>query len=198
MERWNALPPILRHILLGAALFVMGGSISFWYSYRPLHGALTWKVESLEARLDERNHEFLRLRDEFDRLSKDDSERIEPETLAQIESELAKTKRALEKAEAESKALDKKRQDANASADRWRKRFESLRDQQVAASAAANPPAAPSSQPTTPDVEADPGTPPFQRPSTPARPGPSAASSTTPTTHGGSDVLPARDEPALP
>ena len=57
MERWNSLPLILRQIILGVTLFVLGAGLSFAYSYRPLYGALTWKVESLESRLDERNLE---------------------------------------------------------------------------------------------------------------------------------------------
>jgi hypothetical protein len=142
MERWNSLPPILRQIILGAVLFMAGAALSFGYSYRPLHGALVWKVDALETRLDQRNRENLKLKDQLARVSEDESTRVEPETLAQVEKELSKTKQALQKAERESKRIDKKRRDANATADRWRKRYESLRDQQAALPAAKGPVAA--------------------------------------------------------
>lgn len=46
------MPPWLRTALIGACLFMLGGALSFGYSYRPLHGALTWKVDELEERID--------------------------------------------------------------------------------------------------------------------------------------------------
>ena len=46
------MPPWLRTVLIGAGLFMLGGVLSFGYSYRPLHGALTWKVDELEERIN--------------------------------------------------------------------------------------------------------------------------------------------------
>jgi hypothetical protein len=159
MERWNSLPQIVRHIILGMGVFTLGAAFSFGYSYRPLHGALTFKVDSLEARLDERNREFLRVKDELAKLQNDESTRIEPETLSQIEGELAKTKSALRDAEKNAKRAESKRSDANANADRWRRRYESLRDQERAMPASAKPsPVAPPAAVTTP-AEPEPATP---------------------------------------
>jgi len=156
MERWNSLPQLLRHTILGIAIFALGAVFSFAYSYRPLYGSLTFKVDSLEARLDERNREFLKLRDELTSFQNDESTRIEPERLSQVESELAKTKVALRDAEKKAKRAEGKRADANTNADRWRKRFESLRDQQRAMPASVEPsPAAPPAavtSPTSPDA----------------------------------------------
>ena len=50
-----------RHALIGLGLFLLGGLVAFGYSWRPLHGALSWKVDALEAKLDVRNLENLKL-----------------------------------------------------------------------------------------------------------------------------------------
>jgi hypothetical protein len=179
MERWKSLPLILRQIILGIGIFALGAVLSFGYSYRPLHGSLTFKVDSLEARLDERNREFRRLKDELESLQKDESKRIDPETLSQVESELATTKRVLRDAEKKAKRADSKRNDANTNADRWRKRFEALRDQQQAMPAAVEPsPVAPATAVTSP-AELD-------------APNPAVPSSTPSSTHS-----PMTDEGAL-
>ena len=148
MERWNSWPLIVRQILLGTALFLLGALLSFGYSYRPLHGALTWKVDSLETRLDERNRENATLSDELRVLRANEATRIEPEALAQIETELAQTKKALRKSEKKLKSAERKRRNANTNADRWRKRYESLRDTQPSSPAVVDSsPAAPDSVP---------------------------------------------------
>jgi hypothetical protein len=153
MERWNSLPQVLRHTILGIVIFALGAAFSFGYSYRPLHGSLTFKVDSLEVRLDERNRELLELKDELTRLQNDESTRIEPEMLSQVESELTTTKAALREAEKKAKRAEKKRADANANSDRWRKRFESLRDQQREMPASAEPsPVAPPAAVTSPTI----------------------------------------------
>jgi hypothetical protein len=138
MDFWNSLPAILRKTLIGAGLFLAGAALSFGYSYRPLHGAMTWKVDQLEAKLDERNRENLVLGDELAKLRAVEAVRIDPEALESVEEELKKTKRALASAEKKLERGEKKRKDSLARADRWRKRYESLRDEQVAA--AATPP----------------------------------------------------------
>lgn len=129
MNAENPLPGWARQILIGAAAFVVGGLIAFGYSYRPLHGALSWKVDSLEERLDERNRENLQLSDELARLQTDESERIEPEAFEQIQAELKKTRAALAKAEKAVDRAEQKRKKANSSAATWRKRYETLRDE---------------------------------------------------------------------
>ena len=48
------MPPWLRNALIG-------GTLSFGYSYRPLHGALTWRVNDLEERIDARNFKNMKL-----------------------------------------------------------------------------------------------------------------------------------------
>lgn len=159
MERWNSLPQIIRHIIVGVGIFALGAAFSFGYSYRPLHGALTFKVDSLEARLDERNREFLRVKDELARLQDDESTRIEPETLSQVESELTKTKSALRDAEKKAKRAESKRADANKNADRWRKRFESLRDQQQTMPERVEPSPVASPAAATSPTEAEPSNP---------------------------------------
>ena len=68
MAAFSSLPSWARQVLAGAGLFVLGGLITFGYSWRPLHGALTWEVAALEKRLDERNLENLKLSDEIARL----------------------------------------------------------------------------------------------------------------------------------
>lgn len=147
MEESNPLAFWMRRVLVGAGLFLAGAVLSFGYSYRPLHGDLTWKVDELERRIDERNLENMKLGDELARLRSQNAEQVDPETYSKVEKELAKTKRALAQAEKDLDRTDRKRKDANASASRWRKRYEDLRDQQAVAAARAPEPIA---QPTAP------------------------------------------------
>jgi hypothetical protein len=142
MEHEMTLPGWLRQTLIGIGLFIAGAVIAFGYSYRPLHGALNWKVDHLEARLDERNLELQKLNDELSTLRSSEEERVDPETLAQVESELEKTRSALASLEKKHAYAEKKRKEANASARTWRKRFESLQTAQ-SKSAPAPLPAAP-------------------------------------------------------
>ncbi len=142
MQAEISIPGWLRHTLIGLGLFVAGGAIAFGYSYRPLHGALTWKVEHLEARLDERNLELQGLEDELQVLRSSDEERIDPETFSQVEGQLKKTQRSLASLETKNASAEQNRKDANANARTWRKRFESLQTAQRN-SAPAPPPAAP-------------------------------------------------------
>ncbi len=142
MDFWNSMPALARQILIGLALFVTGGALAFGYSYRPLHGALSWKAEQLEQRLDERNRELFEVRDRLTRLEADEAERIDPDTFAQVERELEKTRSALRSAEKKLERAEKRRREANSSAARWRKRFEGLRDQQPAAAPASPAPGA--------------------------------------------------------
>ena len=148
MEESNPLAFWMRRVLIAAGLFLAGAVLSFGYSYRPLHGDLTWKVDELERRIDERNLENMKLGDELARLRSQNAEQIDPETYSQVEKELEKTKRALAQAEKDLDRTDRKRKDANASASRWRKRYEDLRDQPAVA--AARPPE-PIVQPTAPE-----------------------------------------------
>ena len=146
-----SLPTWARHALIGLGLFLLGGLVAFGYSWRPLHGALSWKVAALEEKLDARNLENLKLADELARLRSQDAGRVEPEAFAKVEQALAKTESALSQAEKDLKRADRKRRDANASASRWRKRYEILRDEQASMPAAPTPaePAAPADTPTT-------------------------------------------------
>ena len=70
-----------RQILMGVGLFLSGGILAFGYSYRPLHGALSWQVDQLESRLDERNRENLELADTLAAQKAEDVARIDPENL---------------------------------------------------------------------------------------------------------------------
>jgi hypothetical protein len=128
MNRENPLPPWLRHALIGIGLFLAGAVLAFGYSYRPLHGALTWQIDQLESRLDERNRENVQLSDTLAKQKSIETKRIDPETLAQVERELDQTKRVLRQAEKDLKRAERKRKESNASAAVWRKRFEELRD----------------------------------------------------------------------
>ena len=47
-----SLPTWARHALIGLGLFLLGGLVAFGYSWRPLHGALSWKVDALEENDD--------------------------------------------------------------------------------------------------------------------------------------------------
>ena len=134
MNGENSLPGWLRQILIGIALFFAGAVLAFGYSYRPLHGALTWKIDRLETRLDERNRENLRLNDALARQKAIEAEKVDPETLARVEQELEETKRVLTRTERDLKRAEKKRKKALASATRWRERFEELRDAPTSAS----------------------------------------------------------------
>jgi hypothetical protein len=128
MDDENPLPPWARQILIGIGLFILGAVFAFGYSYRPLHGALSWKVDELETRLDERNREIVQLRDQLAVLESNDESRIDPETLAQVKKELEQTQRVLTKTEKDLDKIDRQRRDASSSASTWRKRFEELRD----------------------------------------------------------------------
>jgi hypothetical protein len=160
VTRWNSLPTFIRRIILTVALFSSGAVFGFGYSYRPLHGALVWKVDQLQTRLDRRNLDDLVLRDELAKVRSLQATRVDPETLAQVEHELDRTKRALSDAEQKIKRADRRRRQANSSADRWRDRFETLRDSpSMALPAAATIPAALDEMalaPTSP-IEQDPG-----------------------------------------
>ena len=146
MNDSTSMPPWLRTVLIGAGLFMLGGVLSFGYSYRPLHGALTWKVDELEERIDARNLENMKLEAEVTKLRSQGKTRVDPDSFKQIERELEKAGTALAQAEKDLKRAERKRKDANASASTWRKRYESLRDQTAAAAAkpAAQPVASPS------------------------------------------------------
>jgi len=139
MKYLNLLPLWVRHALIGAALFLAGAILAFGYSYRPLHGALSWQVEQLESRLDERNLENAQLSDTLAKQKSNEATRIDPDTLAQVERELAQTQRVLNQAEKDLKRTDRKRKESFASAKKWRTRYEELRD-----AAAQVPDAAPS------------------------------------------------------
>ena len=141
------MPPWLRTALIGAGLFLLGGALSFGYSYRPLHGALTWKVDKLEERIDARNLENMKLETEVAKLRSQEGTRVDPDSFNQIERELDKTGTALAQAEKDLKRAERKRRDANASASTWRKRYESLRDQ--TAEAATKPAPYPVASPAT-------------------------------------------------
>jgi septal ring factor EnvC (AmiA/AmiB activator) len=172
-------PAWLRQILIGLGLFLLGGLISFAYSYRPLHGGLAWQVEELEQRIDARNLENMRLSDELAKLRSSESERVDPESFAEVERDLAKTRTALAQAKKDLDRSERKRKDANASAERWRKRYETLRDE---ASAAATAAAAP--QPARPSEEDG-----LAGPTLPAAPAPDAIHGAVPT--GSGDAAPA-------
>jgi len=136
MEESITLPTWARNGLIGIGLFLLGGLLAFGYSYRPLHGALTWKVDQLEARIDERNLENLKLSDEIARLRADESTKVDPDAFAKNEAELAKIRTELEQSKKDLARTDRKRKDANASASRWRKRYEKLRDETAVAAKA--------------------------------------------------------------
>lgn len=127
-ENFLPLPRWLRHALIGVGLFLAGAALAFGYSYRPLHGALSWQVDQLEARLDERNRENVRLSDSLAKQKSNEATRIDPDTLAQVERELEQTKRVLNQAEKDLKRADRKRKESATSATKWRKRYEELRD----------------------------------------------------------------------
>jgi hypothetical protein len=127
-ENFLPLPAWVRHVLIGVGLFLAGAALAFGYSYRPLHGALSWQVEQLEARLDERNRENVRLSDSLATQKSNEATRIDPDTLAQVERELEQTKRVLNQAEKDLKRAVRKRKESAASTKKWRKRYEELRD----------------------------------------------------------------------
>lgn len=147
MEATNPLPQIARLSLIGLGLFLAGALLSFAYSYHPLHGANTWKIEELEARLDVRNQENMKIGDELARFRSDESTRVDPETFAQIEIELANVRSTLDQAEKDLERASLKRKEANTSARRWRKRYEKLRDESAVVAVAAPAPAAVVPQP---------------------------------------------------
>jgi hypothetical protein len=122
------LPRWARHGLIGVGLFLAGAILAFGYSYRPLHGALSWQVDQLESRLDERNRENVQLRDTLARQKSDEATRIDPNTLAQVERELEQTQRVLNQAEKDLKRAERKRKESVSSAKKWRTRYEELRD----------------------------------------------------------------------
>lgn len=142
------LPPWLRQALIGCGLFVLGGLIAFGYSYRPLHGAKVWKIEQLEARLDERNLENLKLSDDLARLQAEDVGRVDADAHEAIEKKLSEANTALAQARKDLDRAKRKRQDANKSARKWRNRYEKLRDETSVAAAKPTPsPSLPAASP---------------------------------------------------
>lgn len=144
MSGENSLRIWARQAMIGVGLFVSGAILAFGYSYRPLHGALSWQVDQLESRLDERNRENLQLSDEIARRKSVESSRIDPETLAQVERELEQTKRVLHQAEKDLTRAERRREVADASAEKWQKRFHELEESPTPVAAIA---ASPSSSP---------------------------------------------------
>jgi len=157
MDDSFTLPGWARQVLIGAGLFVLGGLIAFGYSWRPLHGSLTWKVAALEEKLDARNLENLKLSDELARLRSLEAERVDPEAFREAQASLETTETALAQAKKDLARADRKRKDANASARTWRKRYEKLRDETsrapIPAAPAPAPAAAEAAPPTTPPAE---------------------------------------------
>ncbi len=139
MNGENSLPLWARQILIGIGLFLAGAMLAFGYSYRPLHGALSWQVDQLESRLDERNRENQQLTDSLANQQSVEATRIDPETLAQVKRELDQTQRVLAQAEKDLRRAEGKRKDANASAAKWRKRFKELEDRPAPVAAASAP-----------------------------------------------------------
>ncbi len=171
MDESFSLPPWARQVLIGLGLFLLGGLVAFGYSWRPLHGALSWKVDALEEKLDARNLENLKLADELARLRSQEAERVDPEAFAEVEQALAKTESALSQAEKDLKRADRKRKDANASASRWRKRYETLRDEQARIPASPAPTPALADAPATAAAPEAPAAPaPADAPASPAAP----------------------------
>ena len=156
--------------MIGLGLFVAGGLFAFGYSYRPLHGAISWQVDALEERIDERNLENQKLADELARLRSQDATRIDPEIFAKIERDLEKANKTLAQSEKDLDRSERKRKEANSSANRWKKRFEELRDQPVPVPAAV--PAAPLAPPSGFSPPPRPGSAPVVAPTT-TRPSPS-------------------------
>jgi len=156
MDGENPLPRWARQLLIGLGLFLAGAVLAFGYSYRPLHGALSWKVDQLETRLDERNRENVELQDRIAVLESKDENRIDPDTLAQVKRELEQTQHVLQKTEKDLERTNRERKQASSSASSWRKRFEDLRDATPPAPslAASRPP------PPTTDLDPDAALPP--------------------------------------
>lgn len=150
MHAFQTWPSWLRQLVAGLGLFLAGGLFAFGYSYRPLHGARVWKIEQLEARLHEVGRENLALADELARLRTSASTRVDPETVDQLESELEQTKTLLGKVERRLETADRKRQQASSEASRWRRRFETLQEEQSATPAA--PASAPAPTPVSPSL----------------------------------------------
>jgi hypothetical protein len=125
--------------LIGVSLFLAGAILAFGYSYRPLHGALSWQVDHLEARLDQRNLENLRLADQLAAQKSVAATAIDPETFAQVERELDQTKRVLNQAERDLKRAKQKRKNADLSASKWQQRFRELERQPAPVAALSTP-----------------------------------------------------------
>ncbi len=176
------LPGWARQILVGAGLFVLGGVIAFGYSWRPLHGSLTWKIAALEEKLDARNLENLKLADELARLRSQEAERVDPEAYQEARTALEKTEAALAQAEKDLARADRKRKDANASARTWRKRYETLRDE----TSRAPVPAAPAQVPAPAEAPEAPAAPPAS-PSADGTPAAASPGGTEPAILGGGD-----------
>ena len=155
MDDSFTLPGWARQALIGAGLFGLGGLIAFSYSWRPLHGSLTWKVAALEEKLDARNLENLKLSDELARRRSLEVERVDPEAFREAQSSLETAETALAQAKKDLARAERKRQDANASARTWQKRYEKLLDE-----TSREPiPAAPAVPPAESVVPASPETP---------------------------------------
>lgn len=170
MSLWNSLPGILQKSIIGVTCFVAGGLLFMGFSYRPLYGSLAIQVETLEQRIDERNRENLALADEITALQSGETSCIEPEELKEVELELGRVRFALTESGEAVDRVKRNLKDANANADRWRKRFNELQN-----SAPSTLPAAPAPSARREPVRSAP----TGRPTEPAKPstGPSSGTS---------------------
>lgn len=194
-------PAGLRLALVGVGLFALGALVAFGYSYRPLHGAKSWQIAQLEERIDARNLENLKLADEVARLRSEVGGQVDPEAHAEVEQELERTLAALEQAQKDLERAERKRKDANASARRWRKRFETLRDETAVAAPA---PAAPAPGPAPAGSLTEARTTGFGTPTASGPPDPGAGTIPTPGANDGpstpapSGTAPTPASPASP
>ncbi len=81
-----------RFPLLFAAVFLLGASCAFIYSYAPLHSSKNWKIDYLEDRVDAQNQQLSALEQELSQARARAQGGPQPEELEEMRGELEQSR----------------------------------------------------------------------------------------------------------
>ncbi len=124
---------------LAVGLFVAGASLSFVYSYVPLHNAKNWEIGYLEERLQAKDEQLVQLETKVGALEADVSLRPEAEAFKLMQEELATTDKTIKELERRLARSEKRAKELERARTHWKRKFDAA---DAAAQAAAPAPVA--------------------------------------------------------